>query len=185
MIGFPTVKVLLMSNVDNDEPPILAKFSSVIVDHEGSQLIQKTCIYIVSNCLICLFGVVVLVVNGAVANVIVPVIFVYFGIKKADELIKGQMKDITRIRQIIWSIVLISGSILGIFLIIQVSSIISDTNDAPVLPFWVLIIFQLLPLLLIYYGAVLLIRTKRSRGFKIEVAARQKLYSDHRRWLES
>ena len=46
-----------MSNVDNDEPPILAKFGSVIVDHEGSQLIQKTCIYIVSNCLICLFGV--------------------------------------------------------------------------------------------------------------------------------
>ena len=83
-----------MSEADNDEPPILAKFGSVIVDHEGSQLIQKTCIYIVSNRLICLFGVVVLVVNGAVANVIVPVIFVYFGIKKADELIKGQMKDI-------------------------------------------------------------------------------------------
>jgi hypothetical protein len=173
-----------MSNPDNEERPILAKFGSVIVDYEGSQLIQKTCIYIVSNCLICLFGVVVLVVNGAVANVIVPVIFVYFGIKKADELIKGQMKDITRIRQIIWSIVLISGSILGIFLIIQVSSIISDTNDAPVLPFWVLIIFQLLPMLLIYYGAVILIRTKRSTGLKAEVAARQKLYADYRRWLE-
>jgi hypothetical protein len=128
---------------------------------------------------------VVLAINGAVANVMLPVIFVYFGIKKADELIKGQMKDITRIRQIIWSIVLISGSILGIFLIIQVSSIISDTNDAPVLPFWVLIIFQLLPMLLIYYGAVILIRTKRSTGLKAEVAARQKLYADHRRWLES
>ena len=173
-----------MSNADNDEPPILAKFGSVIVDYEGSQLIKKIYAYIVLNCLICLLGAVVLAINGAVANVILPVIFVYFGIKKADELIKGQMKDITRIRQIIWSIVLISGSILGIFLIIQVSSIISDTNDAPVLPFWVLIIFQLLPMLLIYYGAVILIRTKRSTGLKAEVAARQKLYADYRRWLE-
>ncbi|MDB4051511.1 hypothetical protein N9463_02160 [Planktomarina sp.] len=174
-----------MSKADNDEPPIIAKFGSVIVDYDGAQLIKETCIYIIFNCLICLFGVVVLVVNGAIANVIIPVIFVYFGIKKADELIKGQMKDITRIRQIIWSIVLISGSIFGIFLIIHVSSIISDMNDGPVLPFWVLITFQLLPMLLIYNGAVLLIRTKRSAGFRVELTARQKLYADYQRWLEA
>jgi len=83
-----------MNKADNNEPPIIAKFGSVIVDYDGAQLIKKTCIYIIFNCLICLFGVVILVVDGAIANVIVPVIFVYFGIKKADELIKGQMKDI-------------------------------------------------------------------------------------------
>ena len=173
-----------MNKTDNNEPPIIAKFGSVIVDYDGAQLIKKTCIYIIFNCLICLFGVVVLLVNGSLANVIVPVIFVYFGIKKADELIKGQIKDIIRIHQIIWSIVLISCSILGIFLIIHVSSIVSDTGDAPVLPFWVLITFQLLPMLLIYRGAILLIRTKRSIGFKIELVARQKLYLDYRSWLE-
>ena len=155
-----------------------------MVDYNRAQLIKKNCIYIIFNCLICLFGVVFLVVNGAVANVIIPVMFVYFGIKKVDELIKGQIKDITRIRQIIWSIVQISCSILGIFLIIHVSSIVLDTGDTPVLPFWVLITFQLLPMLLIYNGAILLIRTKRSTGFKIELAARQKLHSDYRSWLE-
>ena len=172
-----------MNKADNDGPPILAKFGSVIVDYHGAQLIKKTCVYIIFNCLICFFGIVVLVVNGAVANVIIPVIFVYFGIKKADELIKGQIKDITRIRQIIWSIVLISGSIFGIFLIIHLSSIISDMNDGPALPFWVLITFQLLPMLLVYYGTLLLIHTKRSTGFRLEVAARQKLYSNYQRWL--
>jgi len=85
-----------MNKTDNNEPPIIAKFGSVIVDYDGAQLIKKTYIYIIFNCLICLFGVVVLLVNGALANVIVPVIFVYFGIKKADELIKGQIKNIIR-----------------------------------------------------------------------------------------
>ena len=173
-----------MSEADNDEPPILAKFGSVIVDYEGSQLIKKIYAYIVLNCLICLLGAVVLAINGAVANVILPVIFVYFGIKKADELIKGQMQDFIKIRQIIWSIILISASILGIFLIIGVSSILADIGNAPILPFWAVITFQLLPMLLTYYGAVLLIRTKRSTGLKAEVAARQKLYADYRRWLE-
>ena len=80
------------------------------------------------------------------------------------------MKDIIRVRQIIWSLVLILRSILGIFLIIHVFSIVSDTVNTPALPFWVLITFQLLPMLLIYNGAILLIRTKRSTGFKIERA---------------
>ena len=62
------------------------------------------------------------------------------------------MKDIIGVRQIIWSVVLILRSILGIFLIIHVFSIVSDTVNTPVLPFWVLIIFQLLPMLLIYNG---------------------------------
>ena len=79
------------------------------------------------------------------------------------------MKDIIRVRQIIWSVVLVLRSILGIFLITHVFSIVSDTVNTPVLPFWVLIIFQLLPMLLIYNDAILLIRTKRSTGFKIEL----------------
>ena len=97
-----------MSNPDNDEPPILAKFGSVIVDHEGSQLIQKTCIYIFFNCLICLSGVVVLAINGSIANAIIPVIFVFFAIKRIDGLIKGQIKDIIKITQMIWSILFVS-----------------------------------------------------------------------------
>ena len=98
-----------MSNPDNDEPPILAKFGSVIVDHEGSQLIQKTCIYIFFNCLICLSGVVVLAINGSVANAIIPVIFVFFAVKRVDELIKGKMEDTIKITQMIWSILFVSG----------------------------------------------------------------------------
>ena len=95
------MKVLLMSNADNDEPPILAKFGSVIVDYEGSQLIKKIYAYIVLNCLICLSGVVVLAINGSVANAIIPIIFVFFAVKRIDGLIKGQIKDITKITQMI------------------------------------------------------------------------------------
>ena len=173
-----------MSNPDNDEPPILAKFGSVIVDHEGSQLIQKTCIYIFFNCLICLSGVVVLAINGSVANAIIPVIFVFFAVKRVDELIKGKMEDTIKITQMIWSILFVSGCILAIFLFLQVSSLLTP-EDTRILPIGIVITFQLLPMLLIYYGTLLLIRTKRSTGFKLEVAARQKLYSDYRRWLES
>ena len=172
-----------MSNPDNDEPPILAKFGSVIVDHEGSQLIQKTCIYIFFNCLICLSGVVVLAINGSVANAIIPVIFVFFAVKRVDELIKGQMEDTIKITQMIWSILFVSGCILAIFLFLQVSSLLTP-EDTRILPIGIVITFQLLPMLLIYYGTLLLIRTKRSTGFRLEVAARQKLYSDYRRWLE-
>ena len=172
-----------MSNPDNDEPPILAKFGSVIVDHEGSQLIQKTCIYIFFNCLICLSGVVVLAINGSVANAIIPVIFVFFAVKRVDELIKGKMEDIVKITQMIWSILFVSGCILAIFLFLQVSSLLTP-EDTRILPIGIVITFQLLPMLLIYYGTLLLIRTKRSTGFRLEVAARQKLYSDYRRWLE-
>ena len=172
-----------MSNPDNDKPPILAKFGSVIVDHEGSQLIQKTCIYIFFNCLICLSGVVVLAINGSVANAIIPVIFVFFAIKRIDGLIKGQITDITKITQMIWSILFVSGCILAIFLFLQVSSLLTP-EDTRILPIGIVITFQLLPMLLIYYGTLLLIRTKRSTGFRLEVAARQKLYSDYRRWLE-
>ena len=172
-----------MSNPDNDEPPILAKFGSVIVDHEGSQLIQKTCIYIFFNCLICLSGVVVLAINGSVANAIIPVIFVFFAVKRVDELIKGKMEDTIKITQMIWSILFISGCILAIFLFLQVSSLLTP-EDTRILPIGIVITFQLLPMLLIYYGTLLLIRTKRSTGFRLEVAARQKLYSDYRQWLE-
>jgi len=172
-----------MSNPDNDEPPILAKFGSVIVDHEGSQLIQKTCIYIFFNCLICLSGVVVLAINGSIANAIIPVIFVFFAVKRVDELIKGKMEDTIKITQMIWSILFVSGCILAIFLFLQVSSLLTP-EDTRILPIGIVITFQLLPMLLIYYGTLLLIRTKRSTGFRLEVAARQKLYSDYRRWLE-
>jgi hypothetical protein len=172
-----------MSNPDNDEPPILAKFGSVIVDHEGSQLIQKTCIYIFFNCLICLSGVVVLAINGSVANAIIPVVFVFFAIKRIDGLIKGQIKDIIKITQMIWSILFVSGCILAIFLFLQVSSLLTP-EDTRILPIGIVITFQLLPMLLIYYGTLLLIRTKRSTGFRLEVGARQKLYSNYRRWLE-
>ena len=172
-----------MSNPDNDEPPILAKFGSVIVDHEGSQLIQKTCIYIFFNCLICLSGVVVLAINGSVANAIIPVIFVFFAVKRVDELIKGKIEDTIKITQMIWSILFVSGCILAIFLFLQVSSLLTP-EDTRILPIGIVITFQLLPMLLIYYGTLLLIRTKRSTGFRLEVAARQKLYSDYRRWLE-
>ena len=172
-----------MSNPDNDEPPILAKFGSVIVDHEGSQLIQKTCIYIFFNCLICLSGVVVLAINGSIANAIIPVIFVFFAVKRIDELIKGKMEDTIKITQMIWSILFVSGCILAIFLFLQVSSLLTP-EDTRILPIGIVITFQLLPMLLIYYGTLLLIRTKRSTGFRLEVAARQKLYSDYRRWLE-
>ena len=172
-----------MSNPDNDEPPILAKFGSVIVDHEGSQLIQKTCIYIFFNCLICLSGVVVLAINGSVANAIIPVIFVFFAVKRIDELIKGKMEDTIKITQMIWSILFVSGCILAIFLFLQVSSLLTP-EDTRILPIGIVITFQLLPMLLIYYGTLLLIRTKRSTGFRLEVGARQKLYSDYRRWLE-
>ena len=172
-----------MSNPDNDEPPILAKFGSVIVDHEGSQLIQKTCIYIFFNCLICLSGVVVLAINGSVANAIIPVIFVFFAVKRIDELIKGKMEDTIKITQMIWSILFVSGCILAIFLFLQVSSLLTP-EDTRILPIGIVITFQFLPMLLIYYGTLLLIRTKRSTGFRLEVAARQKLYSDYRRWLE-
>jgi len=172
-----------MSNPNNDEPPILAKFGSVIVEHEGSQLIQKTCIYIFFNCLICLSGVVVLAINGSVANAIIPVIFVFFAVKRVDELIKGKMEDTIKITQMIWSILFISGCILAIFLFLQVSSLLTP-EDTRILPIGIVITFQLLPMLLIYYGTLLLIRTTRSTGFRLEVAARQKLYSDYRRWLE-
>ena len=172
-----------MSNPDNDEPPILAKFGSVIVDHEGSQLIQKTCIYIFFNCLICLSGVVVLAINGSIANAIIPVIFVFFAVKRVDELIKGKMEDTIKITQMIWSILFVSGCILAIFLFLQVSSLLTP-EDTRILPIGIVITFQLLPMLLIYYGTLLLIRTTRSTGFRLEVAARQKLYSDYRRWLE-
>ncbi len=63
-----------MSKADNDVPPVLAKFSSVIVDYESSQLIKKIYVYIVLNCLICLSGVVMLAINGSIANGIVPII---------------------------------------------------------------------------------------------------------------
>ena len=53
-----------MNKTDNNELPIIAKFGSVIVDYDGAQLIKKTCIYIIFNCLIYLFGVVVLLVDG-------------------------------------------------------------------------------------------------------------------------
>ena len=172
-----------MSNPDNDEPPILAKFGSVIVDHEGSQLIQKTCIYIFFNCLICISGVVVLAINGSVANAIIPVVFVFFAIKRIDGLIKGQIKDIIKITQMIWSILFVSGCILAIFLFLQVSSLLTP-EDTRILPIGIVITFQLLPMLLIYYGTLLLIRTERSTGFRLEVGARQKLYSNYRRWLE-
>ena len=172
-----------MSNPDNDEPPILAKFGSVIVDHEASKLIQKTCIYIFFNCLICLSGVVVLAINGSVANAIIPVIFVFFAVKRVDELIKGKMEDTIKIHQMIWSILFVLGCILAIFVFLQVSSLLTP-EDTRILPIGIVITFQLLPMLLIYYGVVLLIRTKRSTGFRLEVAARQKLYSDYRRWLE-
>ena len=172
-----------MSNPDNDEPPILAKFGSVIVDHDGSQLIQKTCIYIFFNCLICLSGVVVLAINGSVANAIIPVIFVFFAVKRVDELIKGKMEDTIKITQMIWSILFVSGCILAIFLFLQVSSLLTP-EDTRILPIGIVITFQLLPMLLIYYGTLLLIRTKRSTGFRLEVGARQKLYSNYRRWLE-
>ncbi len=172
-----------MSNPDNDEPPILAKFGSVIVDHEGSQLIQKTCIYIFFNCLICLSGVVVLAINGSIANAIIPVIFVFFAVKRVDELIKGKMEDTIKITQMIWSILFVSGCILAIFLFLQVSSLLTP-EDTRIIPIGIVITFQLLPMLLIYYGTLLLIRTKRSTGFRLEVGARQKLYSDYRRWLE-
>ena len=172
-----------MSNPDNDEPPILAKFGSVIVDHEGSQLIQKTCIYIFFNCLICISGVVVLAINGSVANAIIPVIFVFFAIKRIDGLIKGQIKDIIKITQMIWSILFVSGCILAIFLFLQVSSLLTP-EDTRILPIGIVITFQLLPMLLIYYGTLLLIRAKRSTGFRLEVGARQKLYADYQRWME-
>ena len=171
-----------MSNPDNDEPPILAKFGSVIVDYEGSQLIKKIYAYIVLNCLICLSGVVVLAINGSIANGIVPIIFVFFAVKRVDELIKGKMEDTIKITQMIWSIMFVSGCILAIFLFLQVSSLLTP-EDTRILPIGIVITFQLLPMLLIYYGTLLLIRTKRSTGFRLEVAARQKLYSDYQRWL--
>jgi hypothetical protein len=172
-----------MPEIKNDEPPILAKFGSVIVDYEGSQLIKKIYAYIVLNCLICLSGVVVLAINGSVSNAIIPVIFVFFAVKRVDELIKGKMEDTIKITQMIWSILFVSGCILAIFLFLQVSSLLTP-EDTRILPIGIVITFQLLPMLLIYYGVVLLIRTKRSTGFRLEVAARQKLYSDYRRWLE-
>ena len=172
-----------MSNPDNDEPPILAKFGSVIADYEGSQLIKKIYAYIVLNCLICLSGVVVLAINGSIANGIVPIVFVFFAVKRVDELIKGKMEDTIKITQMIWSIMFVSGCILAIFLFLQVSSLLTP-EDTRILPIGIVITFQLLPMLLIYYGTLLLIRTKRSKGFRLEVAARQKLYSDYRRWLE-
>ena len=172
-----------MSNADNDEPPILAKFGSVIVDYEGSQLIKKIYAYIVLNCLICLSGVVVLAINGSVANAIIPVIFVFFAVKRVDELIKGKMEDTIKITQMIWTILFVAGCILAIFLFLQVSSLLTP-EDTRILPIGIVITFQLLPMLLIYHGTVLLIRTKRSTGFRHEVAARQKLYSDYRKWLE-
>jgi hypothetical protein len=88
----PRVKVIPMSNADNDEPPILANLGSVIVDYEGSQLIKKIYSYIVLNCLICISGVIVLAINGLGANAIVPVIFVFFAVKRINELIKGKME---------------------------------------------------------------------------------------------
>ena len=172
-----------MSNPDNDEPPILAKLGSVIVDYEGSQLIKKIYAYIVLNCLICISGVIVLAINGLGANAIVPVVFVFFAIKRINELIKGKMEDTVKITQMIWSIIFVSGCLLGGFVFLQVYNLLSSESTR-ILPLGIVIIFQLLPMLLIYYGAVLLIRAKRSRGFKIEVAARQKIYSDYRRWLE-
>ena len=90
-----------MSNSDNDGPPILANFGSVIVDYEGSQLIKKIYAYIVLNCLICLSGVVVLAINGSVANAIIPVIFVFFAVKRVDELIKGKIEDTIKILSLI------------------------------------------------------------------------------------
>ena len=180
---FPGMKVFLMSNADKDEPPIIARFGSVIVDYEGSQLIKKIYAYIVLNCLICLSGVVVLAINGSVANAIIPVIFVFFAVKRVDELIKGKMEDTIKITQMIWSIMFVSGCILAIFLSLQVSSLLTP-EDTRILPIGIVITFQLLPMLLIYYGTLLLIRTKRSTGFRLEVAARQKLYSDYRRWLK-
>ena len=172
-----------MPEIKNDEPPILAKFGSVIVDYEGSQLIKKIYAYIVLNCLICLSGIVVLAINGSVANAVIPVIFVFFAVKRVDELIKGKMEDTIKITQMIWSILFVSGCILAIFLFLQVSSLLTP-EDTRILPIGIVITFQLLPMLLIYYGTLLLIRTKRSKGFRLEVAARQKLYSDHRSWLE-
>ena len=173
-----------MSNPDNEERPILAKFGSVIVDYEGSQLIKKIYAYILLNCLICLSGVVVLAINGSIANGIVPIIFVFFAVKRVDELIKGKMEDTIKITQMIWSIMFVSGCILAIFVFLQVSSLLTP-EDTRILPIGIVITFQLLPMLLIYYGVVLLIRSKRSKGFRLEVAARQKIYSDYRRWLES
>ena len=172
-----------MPEIKNDEPPILAKFGSVIVDHEGSQLIKKIYAYIVLNCLICLSGVVVLAINGSIANGIVPIVFVFFAVKRVDELIKGKMEDTVKITQMIWSIIFVSGCLLGGFVFLQVYNLLSS-ESTHILPLGIVIIFQFLPMLLIYYGAILLIRAKRSRGFKIEVAARQKIYSDYRRWLE-
>ena len=172
-----------MPEIKNDEPPILAKFGSVIVDYEGSQLIKKIYAYIVLNCLICLSGVVVLAMNGSVANAIIPIIFVFFAVKRIDGLIKGQIKDIAKITQMIWSIIFVSGCLLGGFVFLQVYSLLSP-EIARILPLGIVIIFQLFPMLLVYCGAVLLIRTKRSTGFKAEMAARQKLYSDYQRWLE-
>ena len=172
-----------MPEIKNDEPPILAKLGSVIVDYEGSQLIKKIYAYIVLNCLICISGVIVLAINGLGANAIVPVVFVFFAIKRINELIKGKMEDTVKITQMIWSIIFVSGCLLGGFVFLQVYSLLSP-EITRIIPLGIVIIFQLLPMLLIYYGAVLLIRTKRSRGFKLELAARQKLYSDYRRWLE-
>ena len=172
-----------MPEIKNDEPPILAKFGSVIVDYEGSQLIKKIYAYIVLNCLICLSGVVVLAINGSIANGIVPIVFGFFAVKRVDELIKGKMEDTIKITQIIWSIMFVSGCILAIFLFLQVYSLLTP-DDTRILPIGIVITFQLLPMLLIYYGTLLLIRTKRSTGFRLEVSARQKLYSDYRRWLE-
>ena len=93
------------------------------------------------------------------------------------------MEDTIKITQMIWSILFVSGCILAIFLFLQVSSLLTP-EDTRILPIGIVITFQLLPMLLIYYGTLLLIRTKRSTGFRLEVAARQKLYSDYRRWLE-
>ena len=172
-----------MPEIKNDEPPILAKLGSVIVDYEGSQLIKKIYAYIVLNCLICISGVIVLAINGLGANAIVPVVFVFFAIKRINELIKGKMEDTVKITQMIWSIIFVSGCLLGGFVFLQVYNLLSSESTR-ILPLGIVIIFQFLPMLLIYYGAILLIRAKRSRGFKIEVAARQKIYSDYRRWLE-
>ena len=172
-----------MPEIKNDQPPILAKFGSVIVDYEGSQLIKKIYAYIMLNCLICISGVIVLAINGLGANAIVPVIFVFFAVKIINELIKGKMENTVKITQMIWSIIFVSGCLLGGFVFLQVYSLLSP-EITRIIPLGIVIIFQLLPMLLIYYGAVLLIRTKRSTGFKAEMAARQKLYSDYRRWLE-
>ena len=172
-----------MPEIKNDEPPILAKLGSVIVDYEGSQLIKKIYAYIVLNCLICISGIIVLAINGLGANAIVPVVFVFFAIKRINELIKGKMEDTVKITQMIWSIIFVSGCLLGGFVFLQVYNLLSS-ESTHILPLGIVIIFQFLPMLLIYYGAILLIRAKRSRGFKIEVAARQKIYSDYRRWLE-